>query len=241
MSAVRDQDPEFVKDAFSGIADRYVLANHVLSLGIDVHWRRKLAGLVKALEPRLVLDVATGSGDLAQAVRRGVGENCTVTGTDFCEPMLREARRRDGNDAVTWMVADGMRLPFADGAFDALTIGFGLRNMESWAGALREMGRVLRPGGALVILDFSLPRAKWMRGVYRSYLHHVLPLLAGALTGRREAYEYLGESIERFPSGEAMGELLAGNGFEPGARWIPLSGGIASIYVGVRSYSVQGG
>ena len=216
-----------MRGAFASIADRYVLTNHVLSLGIDVLWRRRVARLVAGTSPRRVLDLATGSGDLAEAVSRACGEDVEVIGADFCAPMLAHARRRGLPHLV---VADGMCLPFEDEAFDALTIGYGLRNMESWPGALTEMRRVLRPGGRLVILDFSLPGLALIRGPYRLYLHRVLPTLGGWLTGNRQAYAYLGQSIERFPAGEAMAGLIEEAGFDE-VEAMPLWGGISSIYV----------
>lgn len=231
----QDQNPEFVHRAFSSIAKRYVLTNHVLSLGIDVLWRKKVARHVRDCGARLILDVATGSGDLARAVLDGV-PGARVIGTDFCAPMLAEARKRGLDDLI---VCDGLALPFRDGTFDALTIGYGLRNMADWSGALREFSRVLKPGGALVVLDFSLPTAPLLRGPYRFYLHHLLPRVAGCLTGNREAYAYLGDSIERFPSGPAMLALMESAGFSP-ARWEPQWGGISSVYVATRAEAGQG-
>lgn len=219
------QDPTFVQKAFAAIAPRYVLANHVLSGGIDVLWRRRVAELARQWMPEKVLDVATGSGDLAAAVQ-GACPEALVVGADFCAPMMAHARRRGLRHLV---VADGMALPFADAVFDMVTVGFGLRNMADYGGAAREMARVLRPGGRLVVLDFSQP-AGWLRGPYRFYLHKILPRVAGWVTGERAAYEYLGGSIEQFPSGPAMADLLCRHGFAS-AEWIPLTGGIASIYV----------
>ncbi len=219
------QDPRFVRKAFAAIAPRYVLANHVLSGGIDVLWRRRVAAEARARQPQRVLDLATGSGDLASAVAAAC-PGALVVAADFCAPMMEHAQRRGLPHLV---VADGMALPFADGVFDAVTIGFGLRNMADYGGAVREMARVLRPGGCLLVLDFSRP-APWLRGLYRVYLHRVLPAVAGLLTGERGAYEYLGGSIESFPSGPAMTALLDAHGFS-GSRGIPLTGGIASLYV----------
>lgn len=219
------QDPTFVQNAFAAIAPRYVLANHVLSGGIDVLWRRRVAELARQWMPSQVLDLATGSGDLAAAVQ-GACPEALVVGADFCAPMMAHARRRGLRHLV---VADGMALPFADAVFDMVTVGFGLRNMADYGGAVREMARVLRPGGRLVVLDFSQP-VGWLRGPYRFYLHRVLPAVAGWVTGERAAYEYLGGSIEQFPSGPAMTDLLCRHGFAS-AEWIPLTGGIASIYV----------
>ncbi len=221
----QDQNPAFVHRAFSSIASRYVLTNHVLSLGIDILWRRRVATLVREVHPRLILDVATGSGDLARTVLMAVPD-ARVIGVDFCAPMLAEARKRGLSDLV---VTDGLALPFPDHTIDALTIGYGLRNMADWGAAIREFSRVLKPGGRLVVLDFSLPGRTFLRVPYRFYLHRILPSLAGLLTGNREAYAYLGDSIERFPSGVNMIKLIENNGFSD-ARWEPQLGGISSVY-----------
>lgn len=224
-----DQNPHFVHRTFSSIASRYVLTNHVLCLGVDVLWRRKVARRLREARAGRILDVATGSGDLALTVKKALPGACVV-GVDFCAPMLAEARKRGLTELL---VADGLELPFADGTFDALTIGYGLRNMADWSAALREFARVLRPGGVLAILDFSLPEAAILREPYRFYLHRVLPRIAGAITGNREAYAYLGESIERFPRGADMTALVAASGFER-VRWEPQWGGISSLYLAER-------
>ena len=225
LNSSSDQDPHFVHRAFSSIAHRYVLTNHVLSGGVDIFWRKKVARLLAKESPGRILDVATGSGDLAMAVGKGCPE-AKVIGADFCAPMLECAKKRGLSDLI---VADGMHLPFAGESFDALTIGYGLRNMESWAGAISEFSRVVRKGGKLVVLDFSLPQSKWLRVPYRLYLHRVLPSIAGLLTGNKEAYAYLGDSIERFPSGNRMIDLINENGFAD-AQCFSLMGGISSIY-----------
>ncbi|MEI8234745.1 MAG: ubiquinone/menaquinone biosynthesis methyltransferase [Verrucomicrobiota bacterium] len=218
------QEPPFVQRLFGSIARRYDLANHLLSGGLDLLWRRRVARIVAGWRPESVLDLATGSGDIALTLRRHV-PGARIVGADFCVPMLRQAVRKGVRPVIA---ADGLALPFADAAFDAVTVAFGLRNMASWPGALREMRRVLRPGGNVLILDFSLPPAP-LRWIYRPYLHHGLPWIAGRLTGERAAYEYLGASIERFPSGAAMCALLESAGFTS-PRAEPLSGGIVSLY-----------
>ncbi|MBX7210851.1 MAG: ubiquinone/menaquinone biosynthesis methyltransferase [Verrucomicrobiaceae bacterium] len=219
------QDARYVKEAFAGIARRYVLTNHVLSLGTDVLWRRKTARLVESFAPGHVLDLATGSGDLALAIQ-GACPSARVLGADFSVPMMRQAQRQGFQNVVA---ADAMALPLADASFDVVTVAFGLRNMASWPGALKEMLRVLRPGGRLVVLDFSLPSWLLLRGPYVFYLKHIMPRVAGVLTGKREAYEYLCGSIERFPSGARMEALMRDCGFaEPVSR--PLSFGIATLY-----------
>jgi demethylmenaquinone methyltransferase / 2-methoxy-6-polyprenyl-1,4-benzoquinol methylase len=220
------QDAGFVRQAFARIAGRYVLTNHVLSLGIDVLWRRKTGRLVAALKPRRILDLATGSGDLAMELQRRCPE-ARVLGADFSVPMMRQAQERQWERLVA---ADGMALPFADGSFDVVTVAFGLRNMASWPGALAEMRRVLHPGGHLVVLDFSLPTAFPIRPAYLFYLKRLMPRVAGWLTGQREAYEYLSASVERFPSGAEMEKLIAACGFGE-VRTRRLSTGIASLYV----------
>ena len=223
------QDARFVHQVFSAIAERYDSANHLLSGGLDFFWRKKAARIVRAWTPRDVLDLATGSGDLALTIQRACPA-ARVTGADFCEPMLERARAKGLQNTV---VADALALPFSDGSFDVVTVAFGLRNMASWPGALREMARVLRPGGHLLVLDFSLPTLAIFRAPYRWYLHHVLPHIAAAVTREKSAYEYLGDSIEKFPRGEEMKTLIAANGFAaPTAE--PLSGGIVSLYTATR-------
>lgn len=223
------QDAGFVKQAFAHIARRYVLANHVLSLGIDVLWRRKTASLVAARNPAFILDLATGSGDLADTVQK-VCPQARVLGADFSVPMMREAQRRNIQPLVA---ADGMNLPFKDAGFEVLTVAFGLRNMASWPDALKEMYRVLTPQGALYVLDFSLPTMPLIRPAYLFYLKHVMPCIAGWITGQREAYVYLCGSIERFPSGEQMESLLLSCGFTS-VKTHRLTFGIASLYEAVK-------
>jgi demethylmenaquinone methyltransferase / 2-methoxy-6-polyprenyl-1,4-benzoquinol methylase len=228
MTAAENRS-QFVRSLFTAIARRYDLANHLLSGGLDYFWRRRAAGIVREWEPARILDLATGSGDLALTLRATCLRSLIV-GADFCHPMLLEASRKGVAHLVA---ADGMRLPFRGGSFDAVTIAFGLRNMESWPAALAEMARVLRPGGRLLVLDFAVP-PRPLRWLYRPYLHHVLPRMAALLTGEKAAYDYLGESIESFPCGPAMCALIAGADFAD-ARAEPLSGGIVSIYTATRA------
>ncbi len=210
---------------FNRIATRYDLANAFLSGGMDFFWRRRAAGIVRAWQPGTLLDLATGSGVLAATIARACPRT-EIVGADFSQPMLLQAQKT--RRVRSLVVADALRLPFADASFDALAVAFGLRNMSSWPGALREMRRVLRPGGRLLVLDFSLPRG-WWGGAYRFYLRRCLPIIAGAVSGERGAYEYLAESIERFPSGQTMVKLIEECDFSS-AQAEELSGGIVSLY-----------
>jgi len=228
MTPAPDRDPPKVRAMFDRIARRYQLANTILSSGMDALWRRRSAGIVRSWAPRRVLDIATGSGDLARAIERACPA-AEVVGADFSANMLEVARQLGSRNLVQ---ADAMAMPFGDGEFDVVTVAFGLRNMASWDGALREMRRVLRPGGHVLVLDFSIPRGP-LRWAYRPYLHHVLPRLAGWLTGAPEAYRYLGESIEAFPSGAALCALMESAGFRE-AHAEALSGGIVSLYTAAK-------
>lgn len=226
-STVCMQNPEFVKQAFASIASRYVATNHVLSLGIDMLWRQRVVQIVSEWKPERILDLATGTGDLALALQKAMPES-EITGSDFCQPMLDIAKKRGLTSLVC---ADAMNLPFKSGSYDVVTVAFGLRNMESWQKALMEMKRMLKPGGHILILDFSMPTSKIIRPGYRFYLHHVLPGIAGIITGHKEAYDYLAESIEVFPSGNKMLKLMNNTGFL-NVKNEPLHCGIASIYHG---------
>ena len=221
-------DAVYVRDAFARIADRYVLTNHVLSLGADIWWRRVVTSRIRKWKPQRLLDVASGTGDLALEIQDACVD-CEVIASDFCAEMLAHASSRGLEQTI---VADALELPFSDAGFDVVTVAFGLRNMADYPAALREMWRVLKPGGRLVILDFSLPNGI-LRKPYRCYLHHVLPRMAGWLTGQKDAYEYLGGSIETFPSGEAMKSLLESCRFTQ-TDATPLTFGVVSIYEGTR-------
>lgn len=209
---------------FGRIARRYDLANHLLSGGADFLWRRRAAKIVAGWDPRDVLDLATGSGDLALAIQRRLPQ-ARIVAADFSRDMIEVARKKG---VANTMVADALELPFPDSSFDCVTVAFGLRNMADWERALSEMARVLRDRGHLLVLDFSLPTGA-LRPAYRFYLHRCLPLLASIVTGQKAAYDYLGGSIEKFPSGTAMVELMERNGFAD-ATDTPLTGGIATIY-----------
>lgn len=214
---------------FGAIAARYDLANHLLSCGRDFYWRRRAAEIVGLWKPARIVDLATGTGDLALTMQRKL-PNAQIIGTDFTSEMLSIAQRKGLRKTV---VADALALPFPDESFDCLTIAFGLRNIEDWTAALREMWRVLRSGGHLLVLEFSLPRIPPLRATYRFYLHRCLPAIGSFLTRKKSAYDYLGESIETFPSGDAMLDLMAATGF--GETWAePLTAGIVTIYTGCK-------
>jgi demethylmenaquinone methyltransferase / 2-methoxy-6-polyprenyl-1,4-benzoquinol methylase len=210
---------------FGAIARRYDLANHTLSWGTDFYWRKCAANIVASWQPGKIVDLATGTGDLALALQKKLPD-AEVTGLDFQPEMLELAKRKGVRQTI---LADVMKLPFADASFDCVTIAFGLRNMENWRSALAEMSRVLRRDGHLLVLEFSLPTRPIVRTIYRLYLHRCLPLLGSFLTRKKSAYDYLGDSIEEFPGGHAMIDLIEASGFRH-ATLQPLSYGIATIY-----------
>jgi demethylmenaquinone methyltransferase/2-methoxy-6-polyprenyl-1,4-benzoquinol methylase len=218
-------EPTRVRQIFGAIARRYDLANHTLSCGIDFYWRKRAADTVASWRPGKIVDLATGTGDLALALQDKLPD-AEVTGVDFLPEMLELARRKGVRQTI---LADAMKLPFPAASFDCVTIAFGLRNMENWEDALAEMSRVLRRDGHLLVLEFSLPTISIVRAIYRFYLHCCLPLLGSFLTRKKSAYDYLGDSIEEFPSGHAMIDLIEASGFG-NVKLQPLSYGIATIY-----------
>jgi demethylmenaquinone methyltransferase / 2-methoxy-6-polyprenyl-1,4-benzoquinol methylase len=216
---------------FGSIARRYDLANHVLSCGCDFLWRKRAAEIVAGWNPAKVVDLAAGTGDLTLALEKVLPQS-EIIAADFSEEMLAVAKVKGIQRVV---VANALALPFTDRSFDAMTIAFGLRNIKDWRVALREMLRVLNENGHLLVMEFSLPQISILRGVYRFYLHRLLPILGSLLTGRKSAYDYLGESIEQFPGGEEMLGLIEASGFV-GARAEPLSGGIVTIYTATKNF-----
>ncbi len=226
-----------VQSMFGRIAKRYDRANRLLSGGIDRCWRRRLVREVNKLQPQTIVDLATGSGDVAFALKNKLGSQTAVTGLDFCQPMLDEALRKSplllrAGESIRFLQGDILQLPFADESFDVATIAFGFRNLESREQGLREIRRVLRPGGTLLILEFTQPY-RWFRGIYYFYLKRILPHLARLATGNRDAYQYLAGSIEAFPSRQQITDLLQQNGF-PTVRAIPMTLSIVAIHVATR-------
>ena len=202
---------------FGRIAPRYDLANRVLSFGMDLWWRHRLVRGVVQRSPAFVVDLATGSGDVAFAMARRLPPEARVLGLDFCQPMLDLANRKKAAARTVAPIdfdrGDGLDLPLPDGSVDALTLSFGLRNMEDRGRALREIRRVLRPHtGSLHLLEFTQPLA-WFKPFYRFYLVRILPTLAGWLTGDESAYAYLGDTIGTFPDRHRMADELRTAGF----------------------------
>ena len=230
-------DPDAVRATFEGIAPRYDLANHLLSGGLDFLWRRRLIREAKADQPRDVLDLATGSGDVALALREVLPIDVKVTGLDFCPPMLAEAERKriaagHSVDSLRFLQGDCLSLDFSDDSFDLVTIAFGLRNLCDRAIGLSEMQRVLRPGGRLLILEFSQPFF-FLRPFYYLYLRVILPLFARWVTGDRKAYEYLGSSISGFPDRFGLAEELRQANFHK-VGFVSLTGAVVALHMGEK-------
>jgi demethylmenaquinone methyltransferase/2-methoxy-6-polyprenyl-1,4-benzoquinol methylase len=223
-----------VQSMFAGIAGRYDLANRVLSGGLDLWWRRVLVRRVAAARPGRVADLATGSGDVAFALKRRLGASVTVEGYDFCQPMLDEADRKKISDPllaeIPFAFGDCLNLPMESDSVDVLTISFGLRNLEDRHRGLCEMRRVLRPGGRLLVLEFTQPD-RWFRPIYYFYLKVILPLVARILTGDKSAYDYLAGSIEAFPTKESLTQELEKAGFTQ-VNAQGLSASIVAIHEG---------
>lgn len=221
---------------FSGIAGRYDLLNHLLSANIDKRWRKKVAGELQTIlsDPNaVVLDVACGTGDLSIELK--ISGNAKVIGTDFCRPMLAIAGEKSsgGDLGIPFVEGDGMRLSFADTTFDAVTIAFGLRNFSNWEQGLAELYRVLKPGGKLVVLEFSSPVIPGFKQAFRLYFSTILPRIGGLVSGSRGAYEYLPDSVTRFPDQKGLAALMGQIGFS-NVEYRNLTGGIAAIHSGTR-------
>ena len=226
-----------VKEMFSGIARRYDFLNHFLSLNIDKRWRSLVSANlqdVRNREDALILDVACGTGDLSFELQASA--KAKVIGTDFCHPMLSEAKKKDESTGsnIPFVEGDAMNLAFADGSFDAVTIAFGLRNLSNFQNGLAELRRVLKLGGRLVVLEFSSPVIPGFRQVFNFYFNRVLPRVGGMVSGSRGAYEYLPDSVSKFPDQEKLVEMMKAVGFE-NVAYQNLTGGIAAIHHGTRT------
>lgn len=233
-----DKSAARVRRMFGQIAHRYDRMNHLLSLQVDRYWRWRTVRRVAPAGRAPVLDVCTGTGDLAFAYRRRAAESVDVVATDFCHEMLEVASRRLArarhSRRLAFLEADTQALPFADNTFQIVSVAFGLRNVADTDRGLREMTRVCHPGGQVAVLEFSMPRRFPVRQLYAWYFRHVLPRLGQWLARNdQEAYNYLPESVGEFPSYEALVERMEDAGLTS-VRYYPLTFGIATLYVGVK-------
>ncbi|MDE0694559.1 MAG: bifunctional demethylmenaquinone methyltransferase/2-methoxy-6-polyprenyl-1,4-benzoquinol methylase UbiE [Boseongicola sp.] len=229
-----DEKAGLVQDVFSSVASRYDLMNDLMSGGVHRLWKDAMMDWLAPRGHQRLLDVAGGTGDVALRFLKRAPEASAVV-LDMTEPMLDAGRKRAGGsglaDRVEWVVGDAMSLPFPDSAFDVCTISFGIRNVTRIGDALAEAFRVLRPGGRLVVLEFSRVTVPVLQGIYDLYSFNVIPRMGHAVTGDRESYQYLVESIRRFPDQESFAEMIREAGFEQ-VRHRNLSMGIAALHSG---------
>lgn len=233
-----DKSNARVKEMFRQIAPRYDLMNHVLSLNIDKYWRWQAVRRMRFLAGVPVLDVCTGTGDLAIGMARKVPENVEVVGSDFCHAMLEIARGKrspgTATETIDFLEADSQRLPFATGLFQCVTVGFGLRNVADTDLGLQEMTRVCRDGGQVMVLEFSRPTMFGLKQIYNFYFKHVLPRLGQWFArNNKDAYEYLPESVGKFPDGQALADRMQQAGLVD-VKFTPLTFGVCTIYEGTK-------
>lgn len=226
-----------VREMFAGIAGRYDLLNHLLSLNIDKRWRRLVSREIADVLDRpdaVVLDVACGTGDLSIELNKN--SKARIIGTDFCRPMLALAKSKSEllPQTIPFVEGDAMELPFEDEAFDAVTIAFGLRNLANVEHGLIELARVLKPGGQLAVLEFSTPVVPGFGKLFNLYFAHILPRIGGAVSGSYGAYEYLPDSVSKFPNQKRLAAMIEQTGFG-GVKYVNLTGGIAALHSGIKS------
>lgn len=236
VSATRSEQARRVREMFATIAARYDLLNHLLSGNVDRRWRRLVAKTLSATladRDAQVLDVACGTGDLSITLSES-GE-ARIVGLDFCRPMLDIAATKASKSGLSlpFVEGDALDLPFADRSFEAATIAFGLRNLASVESGFKELLRILKPGGRVAVLEFSKPTTPVLRSLFRIYFTKALPLLGGLISGSKSAYQYLPDSVSRFPDQDELSSVMTQAGFE-NVSFRNLTGGIAALHVGTR-------
>jgi demethylmenaquinone methyltransferase/2-methoxy-6-polyprenyl-1,4-benzoquinol methylase len=233
-----DKSGDRVRRMFGQIAPYYDRMNHLLSMQVDRYWRWRTVRLAKPQAGRPILDVCTGTGDLAFAFHRRTRGAAAVVGADFCREMLtlgqQKTSRRGAGDGITFVEADTQQLPFHDSGFQIVSVAFGIRNVADGDRGLREMVRVCQPQGRVAVLEFSLPQWRPLKALYAWYFHRVLPRVGQQLARNDEqAYHYLPESVGQFPMGEAFLQRMRAAGLRQ-VRSVRLTGGIATVYLGVK-------
>lgn len=237
MSAAIDKSGPRVRKMFGEIAGRYDLLNHLLSMNIDRYWRKRTVEAVPPRRGSKILDLCTGTGDLALAYHRKAKGEVEIVGADFCHEMLvlgREKGRNLRGHPIEFLEADAQQIPFADDTFHIVCVAFGLRNVADTLRGLQEMARVCAPGGKVAVLEFSTPRRQPMKAAYGWYFRHVLPRIGQLLARNAEsAYHYLPESVGEFPQDEALAEIMRTAGLVE-IEYQPLTLGVATLYVGTK-------
>jgi demethylmenaquinone methyltransferase/2-methoxy-6-polyprenyl-1,4-benzoquinol methylase len=231
VKATLDKQPHDVAAMFDGVARRYDLTNTILSGGLDRHWRKRTRQCLELSAGQRVLDLAAGTGVSTAELQRS---GAYAVGCDFSLGMLRAGKSARRRRRVPFVAGDGMRLPFADAAFDAATIAFGLRNVADVELALHELARVVRPGGRLVVCEFSQPRFAPFRMVYLNYLMRALPWVARRVSSNGEAYSYLAESIRAWPPQDELARTIASCGWRE-VRYRNLTGGVVALHLAERA------
>jgi len=235
-----DKSDRRIREMFGEISGRYDFLNHFLSAGTDVYWRWRCVHAAPLTSELPILDICTGTGDLAIAFWRKARGRVRVVGADFTHEMLKLANRKVESlapSAIDFVEADAQRLPFADDLFQIVSVAFGLRNIADTAQGLREMARVCAPGGRVVVLEFSLPSNRLIGGLYGWYFRNILPRLGQLISRNRQAaYNYLPDSVSEFPSGKRLADMMNSCGLE-NATWQPLTFGLATVYVGTKPAS----
>ncbi|HET6992021.1 MAG TPA: bifunctional demethylmenaquinone methyltransferase/2-methoxy-6-polyprenyl-1,4-benzoquinol methylase UbiE [Bacteroidia bacterium] len=228
---------EQVAEMFDKIAPKYDFLNQLFSLGIHKGWRKKAVKILIPSDPEVILDVATGTGDFAIEANKRLKHATKIIGVDISEGMMkigREKLKKSGLDQkIELKSGDSENLPFGDNTFDAITVGFGVRNFETLEKGMAGMFRVLKPGGTLVVLEFSRPRRFPVKQFYNFYFKHIMPAIGKLFSKDKRAYTYLPESVMAFPDGEKFIDIMKKTGFSE-SSWQPLTFGIASIYVGKK-------
>ncbi len=237
-AAAVDKSGTRVREMFRQIAPRYDLMNHLLSANVDRYWRWRAVKRLRIQEGSPILDTCTGTGDLAFAIAKKVPAGVDVVGTDFCHAMLEIARTKGGKNQsgskTEFLEADTQTLPFDDDRFQCVTAAFGLRNVTDTDRGLREMTRVCKPGGQVMVLEFSRPRIPGLRQLYGFYFTKILPRVGQLFASNdKSAYKYLPESVGQFPDYEALAEKLEAAGLTS-VRFKPMTFGIATIYEGTK-------